>query len=80
MKKSKMTFFAILQVFWALAAIYCIVLIILNGSPFVVANNKAELCSLAASIIFLISGAIYYRLQTKRSFATHEKLTNTIKT
>ena len=66
-RTGNLLFFKILQLFWGLVSVYCIVLIISNGTPFVVANNKVELCSLAVSILFLITGAISHRSQLKRN-------------
>ena len=66
-RTGNLLFFKILQLFWGLVSVYCIVLIISNGTPFFVANNKVELCSLAVSILFLINGAISQRSQLKRN-------------
>ena len=66
-RTGNLLFIKILQLFWGLVSVYCIVLIISNGTPFVVANNKVELCSLAVSIIFMVTGAISHRSQLKRN-------------
>lgn len=66
-RTGNLLFIKILQLFWGLVSVYCIVLIISNGTPFVVANNKAELCSLAVSILSLVSGEISYRSQLKKN-------------
>lgn len=66
-RTGNLLFFKILQLFWGLVSVYCIVLIISNGTPFVVANNKVELCFLAVSILFLVTGAISHRSQLKKN-------------